>query len=58
MEYMDRNACKIQCQIEVQVICVRNAEESQSLGAMGGVVRYGFTVTVARFSKQKYEVSS
>lgn len=55
---MDRNTCKIQCQIEVQVICVRNSEESQSLGAMWKVVRNGFTVTVARFSKQKYEVSS
>lgn len=56
MEYMDRNTCKIGCQMEVQVICVGNSEEPQSLDAMGRVVRNGFTVRVARFSKQKYKM--
>lgn len=51
IEYMDRNTCKIGCQMEVQVICVGNSEETQSLGAMGRVVRNGFILRVTRFSK-------
>lgn len=51
MEDIDRNTCKIGCQMEVQVICVGNSEETQSLGAMGRVVRNGFIFRVARFSK-------
>lgn len=48
---IDKNTWKVGCQMEAQVICIKNSEESQSPGALGREVGNGFTVRVARFSK-------